>query len=449
MTTADLSFGFSDEGIEEIMLDSRKQMHNALFVPIIGARSDGHDYIEMAIAHGAVAVLSARPVEALQAKYPAVRFYPVEDTVQALQEIGLMERRKFRGPVVGVTGSVGKTTTRSMIAAAIGAGKKVFQTAGNANSQVGVPITMFQMARSGAEAAVIELGISMPGEMTKIAQLAEVDMAVMTNIGIAHIEQLKTQENILREKLHILDGMPEGGVLYLNMEDLILSKVTLEQIHRFGIASDRHIELLPYAVEDYDLTLQVKGRHMLLNASAAMHVAEDLGVAPEKARAALASFSGLEGRGMSFRTRDDVCVIDDAYNASPASMKAGLEALAAHEGKRHIAVLADMLELGPQTLDYHREVGRFLAALPIDAVFLFGERAAAIGEGIQDAVAARHTPIGDEQPRSMPTIEYFTDLEELRNTLHAIARAGDVILFKGSNGMRLSDIVREFRQDKL
>ena len=191
MNTADISFGFSDEGIEEIVLDSRKKMQHALFVPIIGEHSDGHDYIDMAIANGAVAVLSSRPIEAMQAKHPAVRFYQVSDTTKALQEIGYMERKKFHGTVIGVTGSVGKTTTRSMIATALAAGKKVFQTAGNANSQVGVPITMFQMARAGAAAAVIELGMSEPGEMTRIAQIACVDMAVMTNIGIAHIEQLK------------------------------------------------------------------------------------------------------------------------------------------------------------------------------------------------------------------------------------------------------------------
>ena len=448
MNTADISFGFSDEGIEEIVLDSRKKMQHALFVPIIGEHSDGHDYIDMAIANGAVAVLSSRPIEAMQAKHPAVRFYQVPDTTKALQEIGYMERKKFHGTVIGVTGSVGKTTTRSMIATALAAGKKVFQTAGNANSQVGVPITMFQMARSGAEAAVIELGMSEPGEMTRIAQIACVDMAVMTNIGIAHIEQLKTQENILREKLHILDGMREGGALYLNMDDAILSKLTLEAIHAFGIATEQTIELRSYEMKDYDLHLMVKGSHMLQNASAAMHIATALGVDEAAAQHALENFSGLAGRGETFRTKEGVLVIDDAYNASPASMKAGLEALATLEGKRHIAVLADMLELGEKTLDYHREVGSYLATLPIDAVFLYGERAAAIGEGIQNAVAEPHKPIGDAAARRVPTIEYFTDLEELRNTLHAIACSGDVLLFKGSNSMKLSEIVRDFRQEQ-
>ena len=447
MKSADISFGFSDTGIEEIVLDSRKEMKNALFVPIVGEHSDGHDFIEMAIAHGAVAVLSARPVEELQTKYPQVRFYQVEDTTKALQEIGYMERKKFHGTVIGVTGSVGKTTTRSMIAAAVGAGKKVFQTAGNANSQVGVPITLFQMAHSDAEVAVIELGMSMPGEMTKIAQIACVDMAVMTNIGIAHIEQLKTQENILREKLHILDGMEEDGILYLNREDPILSKLSLDEIHRFGIAEGKDIRLQFYGVDDYTLKLMVKGAHMLQNASAAMHVATRLGVPMERAQQALEQFSGLAGRGASFRTKAGVLIIDDAYNASPASMKAGLDALAALDGKRHIAVLADMLELGEKTLDYHREVGRYLAHLPVDAVFLYGERAAAIGEGIQSEVAEEKAS-GKVPSCTLPSIEYFTDLSELRNTLHAIATRGDVILLKGSNSMHLSNIVREFKQDQ-
>lgn len=445
MIAADKSFGFTDEGIEEIVLDSRKEMHHALFVPIIGERSDGHDYIDMAIENGAVAVLCSRPVEPFQEKYPDVKFYQVPDTKQALQEIGYMERLKFHGKVIGVTGSVGKTTTRNMIAAALSAGKKVFQTAGNANSQVGVPITMFQMAHSGADIAVIELGISEPGEMTKIANVALVDMAAVTNIGIAHIEYLKTQENILKEKLHILDGSPDNSVLYVNDEDPLLRNLTLDKLHEFGIARDKNIEIRHYSLKDYSLSLLMKGTHMLQNASAAMHIAEDNGVDRDGAKEKLESFTGVQGRGETFKTKENVTIIDDAYNASPVSMKAGLEALSQIEGTRRIAVLADMLELGDKTLDYHREVGEYLVTLPIDVVFLLGEKAAHIGTGINSAFSLSDK----DDSMKKPTIEYFNDFTELSNTIQAVAKDGDVILFKGSNSMKLSEIVKAFRQEKV
>ncbi len=428
------SFQFSDQNIERIVPDSRQDITNGLFVPIIGEKSDGHDYIDMAIRHGAAAVLSSRPVEAMQVKYPAVKFYHVADTRAALQEIGAMERSKFSGTVIGVTGSVGKTTTRNMIACALSAGKKVFQTAGNANSQVGVPITMFQMAHSGAETAVVELGMSEPGEMTKIATVACVDMAVMTNIGIAHIEQLKTQENILREKLHILDGMRDGGTLFLNGDDPILSGVTLEQIHSYGIAADKNIRIVFYKKGDYQIDLAVKGSHMQENAMAALHAAEAVGIPYEAAADALARFTGLQGRGETFTTREGVTVIDDAYNASPVSMKAGLQVLSGLQGERKIAVLADMLELGEHSEEYHREIGACINGLSVDLLFLYGKRAASIGKEIR----------GDK-----PAVEYFDDFTELSNTIRSIAKKGDVVLFKGSNSMRLSDIVNLYRNEKV
>lgn len=444
MIAADKSFGFSDEGIGEIVLDSRKEMHNALFVPIIGERSDGHDYIDMAIKNGAVAVLSSRDIGPLKEKYPDVRFYQVPDTKTALQEIGFMERLKFHGKVIGVTGSVGKTTTRNMIAEALSAGMKVFQTAGNLNSQVGVPITMFQMARSDADIAVIELGISEPGEMTKIASVASVDIAAVTNIGIAHIEYLKTQENIMKEKLHILDSSHDDLVLYINADDPLLRTLSVEKLHDFGIAVDKHIEIRNYSQNDYSLSLFMKGNHMLQNASAAMHISEDVGVDSDGAKAKLEAFTGVQGRGETFRTSSGVTIIDDAYNASPVSMKAGLEALSQIEGTRRIAVLADMLELGDKTLDYHREVGEYLAGLPIDVVFLLGEKASYIGTGINTVFDS-----SDKDSLKKPTIEYFDDFSELDNTIHAVAKDGDVVLFKGSNSMKLSEIVKEFRQDKV
>ena len=439
MRSAAESFGFSDEGITQIVLDSRKDISNGLFVPIVGERSDGHDYIEMAIAHGAVAVLSQRDVSELQARFPKVRFYQVEDTRLALQEIGYMERLKFHGTVIGVTGSVGKTTTRNMIAAALGSQRRVFQTAGNANSQVGVPITMFEMARSGAELAVIELGMSEPGEMTRIAMVACVDMAVMTNIGIAHIEQLKTQENILREKLHILDGMRDGGTLLLNGEDPLLSSVTEEKLHAYGIMTDRSVKLRQYSGAAFTAPLSVRGAHMRQNAAAAMEVCRTLGLAEEPAAAALAAFTGVKGRGEVLRLSNGVTVIDDAYNASPVSMKAGLSVLAEMEGTKRIAVLADMLELGEKSAEYHAEVGAYLAKLPIETVFLYGERAKDIGAGVQSALKA-----GDQAPE----IRSFTDFSELEAAVAEAAGPGTVFLFKGSNSMGLSKLVDRFRQQE-
>ncbi len=439
MRSAAESFGFSDEGITQIVLDSRKDISNGLFVPIVGERSDGHDYIEMAIEHGAVAVLSQRDVSALQARYPAVRFYQVEDTRLALQEIGYMERQKFRGTVIGVTGSVGKTTTRNMIAAALGSQRKVFQTAGNANSQVGVPITMFEMARSGAELAVIELGMSEPGEMTRIAQVACVDMAVMTNIGIAHIEQLKTQENILREKLHILDGMKDGGTLLLNGEDPLLASVTEEMLHDWDIMTDRRVQLQWYRSTDFTAPLSVRGQHMRQNAAAALQVCRALGLEDGPAEAALGNFTGVKGRGEVLRLSNGVTVIDDAYNASPVSMKAGLSVLSEMEGSRRIAVLADMLELGEKSAEYHAEVGEYLVKLPIETVFLYGERAKDIGAGLQRAL---------ETGAKAPALHSFTDFSELEKAVAEAACPGTVFLFKGSNSMGLSRLVEQFRQQE-
>ena len=439
MRSAEESFGFSDEGITQIALDSRKDISNGLFVPIVGERSDGHDYIEMAIEHGAAAVLSQRDVSALQEKYPNVRFYQVEDTRLALQEIGYMQRQKFHGTVIGVTGSVGKTTTRNMIAAALGSQRSVFQTAGNANSQVGVPITMFEMARSGAELAVIELGMSEPGEMTRIAQVACVDMAVMTNIGIAHIEQLKTQENILREKLHILDGMKDGGLLLLNGEDPLLSSVTEEMLHDWGIMTDRSVHIQQYRSTDFSSPLSVRGQHMRQNAAAAMEVCRALGLEEGMAAAALAGFTGVKGRGEVLRLSNGVTVIDDAYNASPVSMKAGLSVLAEMEGERRIAVLADMLELGEKSAEYHAEVGAYLAKLPIETVFLYGERATDIGAGLQRALG----PDG-----KAPELRGFTEFSELEMAVAHAAAPGTVFLFKGSNSMGLSRLVENFRQQE-
>ena len=336
-----------------------------------------------------------------------------------------------------------------MIAEALSAGFKVYKTPGNSNSQVGVPITIAEIPQS-AEIGVIELGMSEPGEMERIARVARVDCAVMTNIGIAHIEQLGSQERILEEKLHIQEGMPSEGILFLNGDDSLLASVVPKGGRKkvlYGLGRD-----CDYRAEDLHLEegypvftavhgdcrvrvrLQVMGSHMVSNAMAALAVADTYGLSMEKAALALGQFKGYKGRQQIFEW-GGVTVIDDSYNASPVSMKAGLEVLDSVKGERKIAVLADMKELGPDTERFHAEIGAYIGEHTLDMVLLLGELAACIGSGMDEARAAT------------PHIE-IDSLAQAEKWLDENIREGDCILFKGSNSMKLSEAVKHLKETR-
>ena len=422
---------------EHISLDSRKMAGNDLFVPIIGERADGHDYICMAIGNGATVVFTSRHKteeevqEAIltqckgdkekETAAKAAAWICVPDTRKALQDFGAYCRRNNPIPLVGITGSVGKTTTREMVAAALSAGFLVYKTPGNSNSQ----------------------------EMTRIANVAQVNCAVMTNIGVAHIEQLGSQENILKEKLHIQDGMSEKGTLFLNGDDPLLRDVVPEGGRKkvlYGLSEgcdyrgeDLHLEegypvfTAVHGDEKVQLRLQVMGVHMVQNALAALAVAGEYGISMEMAAEPLCRFEGFKGRQQIVHL-NGVTVIDDSYNASPVSMKAGIEVLGSLpcEGKR-IAVLADMKELGPDTVKFHQEVGAFLKEHPADQVVLYGELAKEIGAGLKAA--------GGDIP-----LTEVKSLEELEQWLDDHVAFGDCLLFKGSNSMGLSKAVAYMKE---
>lgn len=367
---------------------------------------------------------------------------------KALQDLGSFCRKRLTLPLVGITGSVGKTTTREMIAAALSAGFLVYKTPGNSNSQVGVPITIAEIPQS-AEIGVIELGMSEPGEMERIARVARVDCAVMTNIGVAHIEQLGSQEHILEEKLHIQDGMPAEGALFLNGDDPLLASVVPKGGRKrvlYGLsrdcdyrAEDLHLEegypvfTAVHGDSRVRVRLQVMGSHMVSNAMAALAVADTYGLSMEKAALALGRFKGYKGRQQIFEW-GGVTVIDDSYNASPVSMKAGLEVLASVKGEgRRIAVLADMKELGPDTVRFHEEIGACIGEHPLDMVLLLGELAACIGSGMD----AAHAVTPHFEMDSLAQVEVWLD-ENIKE--------GDCILFKGSNSMKLSEAVRHLKE---
>ena len=415
--------------VEKIVLDSREDCSKGLFVPIKGEKQDGHRFIPMAIEHGASFIFTEEDCSELSKAYPAVRFIPVESTIDALQALGGYARSLYSGLVIGVTGSVGKTTTRAMIAKALSMEKSVFETKGNANSQLGLPITLFSMAKENKEISVIELGISIPGEMHRIAEIASCDIAVFTNIGSAHLENLKTKENTCFEKMHILEGQQKEVSLYLPKKDAILGQLSEEKIRAMGFLGEKKLNLFFYEKQE-EIPLSVPGEHMEDNASVAMAIGLSLGMHKENLLQGLLEFQGLKGRGGRLSTDDGIMIIDDSYNASPDSMKASLKVLASEEGQRKIAVLGDMNELGDNEIAYHREIGEFLKDLEIDGLFTLGKK----GEEIRKAMGEK----------LFPGKACFS-LEELSLALEKEIKPGDLLLFKASNSLSLSTVIQEIR----
>ena len=415
--------------VEKIVLDSREDCSKGLFVPIKGEKQDGHRFIPMAIEHGASFIFTEEDCSELSKQYPDVLFIPVESTIDALQALGGYARSLYSGLVIGVTGSVGKTTTRAMIAKALSMEKSVFETKGNANSQLGLPITLFSMAKENKEISVIELGISIPGEMHRIASIASCDIAVFTNIGSAHLENLKTKENTCFEKMHILEGQQKEVSLYLPKKDAILGQLSEEKIRAMGFLGEKKLNLFFYEKQE-EIPLSVPGEHMEDNASVAMAIGLSLGMHKENLLQGLLEFQGLKGRGGRLSTDDGIMIIDDSYNASPDSMKASLKVLASEEGQRKIAVLGDMNELGDNEIAYHREIGEFLKDLEIDGLFTLGKK----GEEIRKAMGEK----------LLPGKACFS-LEELSLALEKEIKPGDLLLFKASNSLSLSTVIQEIR----
>lgn len=447
--------GKSDTPLLNVSIDSRVMKGQDLFVPLIGERSDAHDYLAQAIENGAAAVLCSRKMEPL----PGVSWIQVEDTLKALQALGADYRERMGIQVVGVTGSVGKTTTREMTATALGAGFRVFKTSKNFNSDIGLPVTMTEMGAED-ELAVLEMGMSDFGEMELLSSLAKPSAAIITNIGVAHIEQLGTRENIFEEKLKIASSMRTGGTLILNGDDEYLKTVPADCGFRrifygFGENCRFRAENMEFkeggtaftavnGEERIPVRLPVLGRHMVLNALAALAAASLFGISMERAAEALSHFSGFKNRQQIYRL-SGFSMIDDTYNASPDSMKAALGVLDRMEaaGKK-VAVLADMLELGAETRRFHREVGQFAAGLSVDCLVCIGELAGEIGEGFLETRALKGQ--APEGGKGNEDVRFFASGAEALPFLKTQAADGNLLLFKGSNGMKLFELTAALRE---
>jgi UDP-N-acetylmuramoyl-tripeptide--D-alanyl-D-alanine ligase len=415
-----------------ITTDSRAITDGCLFVALVGERFNGHDFVSEAVAQGAIAALVQQNYSGLAEV--GLPILPVPDTLVAYQALAHWWRTQQAAAIVAITGSVGKTTTKELIAAALATEGKVLKTQANYNNEIGVPKTLLQL-RPDHRFGVIEMGMRGPGEIALLTQIAAPDVAVITNVGTAHIGRLGSEQAIAHAKCELLAELSPTGVAVLNHDNVRLM-ATAQQIWQgrtltFGLeGGDIHGQLKDdgtVRVDGVALALPLPGRHNAQNLLAAVAVMQALDLDWRRLHQGL-TVDLPTGRSRSVTVADDITLLDETYNAGLESMTAALHLLAATPGQRHIAVLGTMKELGDRSIDLHRRVGKVVAQLQLDALFTLADpdEAAALVEGATGIHA-----------------EAFADANALVQRLVTYLQSADRVLFKASRSVALDQVVNQ------
>ena len=427
--------------ISDISLDSRQISPETLFIAVKGERFDAHDFINEVEMNGAKAVMCHKKVEC------GIPVIYVEDTKKALLDLAREYRKSINGlKVIGLTGSVGKTTTKEMTYAVVSKKYNAIKTEGNLNNEIGLPKTLFRLSAEN-QAAVIEMGMSNLGEISALTTTSLPDIGIITNVGVSHIENLGSRDKILQAKLEILDGMKKGSPLIINADNdkLITVKNDEYKIIYFGIENEKAdvrakdvkedgnstVFTVVFEGAEQEVKLPTVGIHNVYDALSAFAVGLELEIAPQIIAEALSEY---EPTGMRQRIKeiDGIKVIEDCYNASPDSQRAALNALKTIKSERKIAVLGDMLELGSYSKQAHCDIGKYVAEKQIDMLFTFGEEAKNITETAQKFGVEAFA---------------FTDKTVLFNALKGELKKGDAVLFKASRGMKLEEVIDELYKE--
>ena len=424
----------------QVSTDSRNITPGCLFIPLEGERFDGHSFIQAALEAGAAGCLTARERES----YLPGRFYiKVRSTQRALWELARYYKKLFPIPFIAVTGSVGKTTTKDMTAAVLGARFCVHKTEGNFNNDIGVPLTLLRL-EAQHEVCVVELGMDHAGEIDNLARLVEPDMALITNIGDAHIENLGSRENIFKAKCEIFPHLKRDGLAVLNGDDPLLASLEGTLAQRTVFVGEG--EGLDYTARDlssdgaghlfcrvktprsqFEANIPALGSHMIYPTLMAAAVAEALGMAPDEIIRGIGAFLPTKMRMNIVRCKGDIVILNDAYNANPQSMRAAAAVLGDAQGRRKVAVVGDMKELGPGSEQFHRAVGGYFAQAGADRLIAVGDLARFMAEGAKAA--------------GLSQSDYFSTLDAAKNALSRELRAGATILVKASRSMAFEKIV--------
>ena len=415
-----------------VTTDTRKLQPGEVFIALQGENFDGHQFVDQAIAQGAIAAIVHR---GMRAKHQPI--LQVDNTLQAYQAIAQWWRQQMAIPIIAVTGSVGKTTTKELIAAALSVHGSVLRTQANHNNQIGVPKTLLALA-SIHDYAVVEMGMRGPGEIALLTQIACPDVAVITNVGTAHIGRLGSEQAIADAKCELLAEMPPAGIAILNHDNSRLLE-TAERVWSgrrltYGLTGGdiqgKILDAQTLEVSGVPLPLPLPGNHNALNYLAAIAVLQSLQL-DWRVLASGVKVDLPAGRAQRYELSNDVLILDETYNAGVESMTAALHLLAQTPGQRHIAVLGGMKELGQQSAKFHYQVGQVVQQLQLDGLFILADLADA------DALAAGAAPLEAKQ---------FNSHESLVDHLKQIVQPGDRILFKASRAIALDQVVDQLRQ---
>ena len=425
-----------NEEITGVEKDSRLIEKGFLYLPFVGAKADGHDFIPQVFEKGALCTLSERPLN-----NPAGPYIQVESVAQALKDIAEFYRMQLDCKIIGITGSVGKTSTKEIIASVLQEKFKVLKTEGNYNNEIGMPLTILKI-RDFHQIAVVEMGISDFEEMHRLAKVSKPDVCVITNIGTCHLENLGDRDGVFKAKTEMFDYASSDCFTVLNGDDdklSAISKVNGSKPMFFGIDTDRDVMALQYKADgilgtdvtikyfqkNFDTHIPIPGFHMVYNAMAATCIGVHFGMSLEEIDKGIRNLKAIGGRNNIFKN-NGIIVIDDCYNANPMSMEASLNVLSQAEGRK-VAVLGDMFELGKNESELHRQVGSVAAALNIDSVICIGTLAKNIAEtskmGKGDTV-------------------YFEKKSDFESCIDEYIKEGDTVLIKASNGMKFNTIVK-------
>ncbi|MGN1183076.1 MAG: UDP-N-acetylmuramoyl-tripeptide--D-alanyl-D-alanine ligase [Faecalibacillus sp.] len=432
-THGKLISGDRNSDIQSFTQDSRQVKEGGMYIPLKGERFDGHDFIDNAFENGAKAIITSQDVY-----YPDKIIIQVEDTLQALKDMALYLRKHRDVKVVGITGSVGKTSTRDMVYSVVKQKYKTLKTEGNYNNEIGLPLTILRYQEE--EVMVLEMGMNHLKEMSRLSKIALPDVAVITNVGTAHIGELGSRENILKAKLEITDGMDDDSVLIINQDNDMLATVDIPRLKVVRVGKDKGSQIkaknivlnetTSHFVVEYDgkgekIVVPVQGEHNISNALLAIAVGLELNIDMEDIKKGIQEFELTKNRMDILEKENHVTVIDGTYNASVDSMKSSLDILS-HYKRRKVAILADMLELGTYSETLHREVGQYVADKDIDVFVCVGK----------DSYY-----MYDQAKKQIKECYFFDNNQLLIEQIHHIVQAYDVVLIKGSHSMNLKEVV--------